>query len=138
MNNKLVCLLTIVMVIVFAAACSKDGKKSPVEENLVGTWQWVRTDGGLAFHIHDTPASTGKNIDLKINSDGKYFIYTNGVLTSEGTYTLETRKCIHDHADKNFINFSSDPDFMVETIDEENLATSDEAHDGVGSSYQRK
>ena len=138
MTTKLVCLLMTVMVIGFTTACSKQGKKPIVEENLVGTWQWVRTDGGIAFHIHETPASTGKNIDLIINSDGKYFIYTNGNLTSDGTYALETRKCIHDHAIKTFINFSSDLDLMVEIIDEESLEVSDEAHDGLASSYKRK
>ena len=85
-------------------------------QGLAGTWQWVRTDGEIGYHLHETPVSTGKNIDLKIGFDNKYYIYTNGYLTSEGTYLLETRKCIHDHTDKSFINFSSptDYDLMVE------------------------
>ncbi len=127
-----------IIVTEFITGCSKQVEKSTVEKSLVGTWQWVRTDGGFAFHIHETPVTTGKNIDLKIASDGKYSIYTNSVLTSEGTYVLEKRKCIHDLTDKTFINFSSDYDFMVEQIDKMNLEVSDEAHDGIGSSYKRK
>jgi hypothetical protein len=136
--NKVIYFLVTLWVAVSITGCSKHLDKSTVKESLVGTWQWVRTDGGFAFHIHETPSTTGKTIHLKITSDGKYSIYSNGALTSNGTYTLETRQCIHDHTNKTFVNFSSDPDFMVETIDNHNLEVSDEAYDGVGSSYKRK
>ena len=136
--NKVNYFLVTLLLTLSITGCSKQVEKSTVEESLVGTWQWVRTDGGFAFHIHETPVSTGKNVDLKVSPDGKYSIYTNGALTSNGTYTLETRQCIHDHTDKTFINFSSGSGFMVEKIDNQHLDVSDEAHDGVGSSYKRK
>ena len=138
MNYKLIYFLVTILVTVSIIGCSKQVEKSTVEASLVGTWQWVRTDGGLAFHIHETPVTTGKNLDLKITSDGKYSKYTNGALTSNGTYTLEMRQCIHDHTEKTFVNLSSDSDFMVENIDNDHLEVSDEAHDGVGSQYKRK
>lgn len=138
MNNKVIYFLVTLLVTGYITSCSKQVEKPTVQENLVGTWQWVRTDGGFAFHIHETPITTGKNIDLKIAADGKYSIYTNGALTSGGTYSLETRQCIHDLTDKTFINFSSDSDFMVENIENDYLEVSDEAHDGIGSGYKRK
>jgi len=137
MNNKLIGLVMPIIIVVLFIGCSKQADK-PVEKSLVGTWQWVSTDGGIAYHIHETPASTGKNVDLKISSGGEYSIYTNNVLTSSGNYVLETRKCIHDHSDKTFINLSSDNGFMVEKVDMENLEVSDEAYDGIGSTYKRK
>lgn len=127
-----------ILVTGYITGCSKKVEKSSVGESLVGTWRWVSTDGGFAFQIHETPITTGRNIDLNISSDGKYSVYTNGTLTSNGTYVLETRKCIHDHTDKPFVNFSSDYDFMIEKIDMENLEVSDEAYDGIGSAYKRK
>jgi hypothetical protein len=98
------------------------------------------TDGGFANNIHETPSSTGNNIILKFANDDKYFYYKNGNLISYGTYTLETRKCIHDHNDKPFINFSStsDPGLMIEKLDSNNLELSDEAYDGAGSIYRRQ
>lgn len=136
--NKVIYLLITLLITLVIKGCSKQDGKSSVKESLIGEWQWVRSDGGFAFHIHETPITTGKNIDLKITFDGKYSIYTNNVLTSSGTYTLETRQCIHDHTNKTFVNFSSDPGFMVETIDNDLLGVSDEAHDGIGSNYKRK
>ncbi len=131
--NKAICFLATLF-----SLCITSCSKQDAEASIVGTWQWLRTDGGFAFHIHDTPASTGKNIDLKIMPNGKYAVYTNGALTSQGTYTLEHRQCIHDHSQKTFIQFSADTGLMVESLDNDHLEVSDEAHDGVGSSYQRK
>jgi hypothetical protein len=118
-------------------ACSKNDETAAVA-SLAGNWQWVSTDGGIAAHIHETPANTGKNIELKITADGTYTVYTNGQLSSAGTYTIETRKCIHDHANKPFIIFSADRDVMIENLDVISLEVSDEAYDGVGSLYKRK
>ena len=92
----------------------------------------------MSVPLYETPSSTGKNIELTITSDGKYSIHTNGVLTSDGSYVLVTRKCIHDATDKSFINFSSGVGLMVEKVDNETLEVSDEAHDGLGSIYKRK
>jgi hypothetical protein len=118
-------------------SCSKNKSDN---KSLTGTWKWVRTDGGIAFHIHETPANTGKNIDLQFTDDNHYTIYTNGAITSQGTYSLETQNCIHDHSDKKVINFSSPllSDMMIERIDNLSLDLSDNAYDGCGSSYTRQ
>jgi len=131
-----VCLSFLLTII---TSCSKNDNYTFDNQNLTGTWKWVRTDGGIANHIHETPASTGNNIDLKITSDYKYFIYTNGTLSSQGTYNLEIRNCIHDHTDKNVINFSTstDPDMMIENVDNLNLELSDDVYDGTSSLYVR-
>ena len=126
-----------------ATSCSKqDCNTSDTLEKkgLPGTWKWVRTDGGIANHIHETPASTGKNIEWQMKPDFTYAVYTNGTVTSQGTYILETRNCIHDHTNKQVINFSSlnDRDMMIEKLDGTNLELSDDAHDGIGSLYTRK
>lgn len=107
-------------------SCSKQSSQTSINNTntgLIGDWEWLRTDGGLANHIHDTPFSINKNITLKITSDNKYFLYENGILTSSGDYRLETRNCIHDHKDKSFINFSSlsDLDMMIEELDTDKL-----------------
>lgn len=123
----------------FSVACSKNMSPATGENNLTGGWQWVRSDGGFGYHIHDTPASTGKNIELRFSDADGYAFYTNGALTSQGTYKLEKKQCIHDKAVKTLINFSgADTDLMIEKMDGGTMELSDEHYDGIGSVYQRK
>jgi hypothetical protein len=138
MHIRSISLGTIAAMAVIISSCSKNTEKVVKNSNVVGSWEWLRTDGGLANQIHDTPVSTGNIVKLRIEEDNKYYMFTNGILTSQGTYLLESRKCIHDQRNKTFINFSSDRDMMVETVNEDLLALSDEAYDGIESLFQRK
>lgn len=106
---------------------------------FMGTWEWVRSDGGLASHIHDTPASIGKTVTYTFAYDMKYIRYENGFQVSTGTFSKEKKKCIHSNEEKLFIDFSSpsDPDFMIETQLGNVLETSDEAADGINSSFKK-
>jgi len=119
------------------AACSKDNDES---SQLEGTWEWLGTAGGLANHIHDTPASTGKNIDLRLTRDKKYFVYTNGVITSQGSFQLGKEVCIHNGSEKTVLLFS--PGFthekMIESLNAGRLELNSNSPDGTGSSYRRK
>ena len=121
-------------------ACTKKELKETTETRYQGTWEWIRTDGGIASNIHETPQSTGKSISLKLTAGNQYVFTANDAITSEGTYTVETRKCIHDGTNKTFLNFSAtaDKDLMVESIGENTLTLSDEAHDGLISVYGRQ
>lgn len=116
-------------------SCSDNDNNS--DKNLIGTWSWVSSSGGIAGTF-STPATTGKNIDLQITSNNKYFIYTNGVLSSQGTYNFETQNCIHDHTNKKVLIFSNDESMMIEKIDTSNLLLSDDNFDGFSNSYIRK
>lgn len=106
-------------------------------KNLIGTWSWISSSGGIAGTVY-SPASTGKNIDLEITSDKKYFYYTNGILSNQGTYTLETQNCIHDHTNKKVLIFSNNESMMIEKIDNSNLFLSDDNFDGFSGLYIRK
>ena len=122
-------------------SCSKRSDLSTIQNSgttLEGTWKWARTDGGIGNHIHETPASTGKNIDLVLTND-HYSIYTNGSLTSQGVYTLESRNCIHDNTTKPVINFSSpeDADMMIETLNGLVMELSNDVYDGTKSIYSK-
>jgi hypothetical protein len=123
-------------------ACSKhpltkaaDGNGS--KDGLVGAWQWVRTDGGIGYNIHQTPLSTGKQVALKLVADSTYAVYTNNIITSHGTYRIEMRTCIHDHNQKPFLLFSAGNGLMIEAQNTDSLILSDENMDGVESIYKR-
>lgn len=117
-------------------SCSDDDDNSN-DKNLIGTWSWIFSSGGIGGTVY-SPATTGKNIDLEITSDNKYFYYTNGILSSQGTYTLETQNCIHDHTNKKVLIFSNNESMMIEKIDNSNLFLSDDNFDGFSNSYIRK
>ena len=118
-------------------SCSVENSNVVVDKNLIGTWNWISSSGGIAGTTN-TPASTGKNIALKFTSDNKYFYYTNGVISSEGTYKFSTQKSIVDGTFKKSIVFSAGGEMIIDKIDNTNLYLSDNYYDGFGSSYIRE
>ncbi len=132
-----------IIVFVFILFVLMSCAKSPFAKNgnaLKGTWVWVRTDGGFANHIHDTPASTGKNIKWVFGSANSYKIYHGDTLFSGGTYQLVQKECIHDHTMKKVIDFSTptDQDMMIESQNGKTIMLSDELYDGLGSEFVLK
>ena len=127
--------LLLLFLFTITTSCSENNVDSG--KNLVGTWSWKSSSGGIAGTT-ETPLSTGKNIDLKLTSDGKYFYFTNGIILSQGTYNLVTQNCIHDHTDKKVLIFSNDESMMIEKIDNSNLSLSDENYDGFSNLYIKK
>jgi hypothetical protein len=129
----------IILFLTIFMSCSKQSGNTSENQNLTGTWKWIKTDGGIANQIHETPASTGNNIDLKLTENYQYYIYTNGSLSFQGSYTLVSKNCIHDHTNKNVINFSSPTvqDMVIEKVDNLTLELSDEAFDGMISKYSK-
>lgn len=137
--NKMIPLSYILLIITIGLfACSRDINSETREQGLARTWLWARTDGGIGDHIHETPASSGNQIEMELRADGKYFIRINGTISSEGTYSTGSRKCIHDHKDKPYINFSNDQGLMVERMTTDSLYLSDEFFDGLNRIYLRK
>jgi hypothetical protein len=127
--------LTSLLIILSLASCKKEDQTE--NTSLTGKWEWTGTDGGLAYH-HDTPASTNKTIVFEFTADNQYTTSINGVIALQGTYTLGTKKCIHDHEMKPTINFSaSSMPLMIERINSETLELSDENYDGFDSQYKR-
>ena len=126
--------------LIFTSCSKKDHAGCDLNNTteVKGIWNWQKTDGGIGYNIHDTPASTGKTIQLVL-SDNSYSFYTNGVLTSGGTYSINDRTCIHDGATKRMIDYSSDADtdLMVESIVDNVITLSDENYDGTISIYSR-
>ena len=128
---------SLVFIIVLATlfSCTKQAEVQPA---YIGTWNWIRTEGGVAAQVHDTPASSGRAMELQLLSNGTYVYKTNGEITSSGTFRVEKRKCIHDHTQKDFLLFSADQGMMIESLAGSQLKLSDEAYDGLWSLYTHK
>jgi len=120
-------------------ACTKKSDTNNTS-SIYGNWEWTNTDGGLANQIHETPANTGKQILLSIQSDNTFTITTNGVVTAQGTINITTATCIHDAKTKQVIQFSHGlhQQLMIEQQTVNALVLSDEAHDGLGYTYTKK
>ncbi len=123
------------MTIFTLLSCDKKEARLTNVDTLVGTWNWVRTDGGIADNIHETPQSTGKTVKLRIAAENKYEVIENNVVIEEGTFTVELRKCIHDGDMKQALRFSNGQYRMVEDHSSVTLELSDESNDGVFITY---
>ena len=69
-------------------SCSNDDDSTSL--NLVGTWNWVRSSGGITGAIL-TPASTGSTMRLEITST-VIKKYMDNDLISERTYSIQVRE----------------------------------------------
>jgi hypothetical protein len=129
--------LVLLVLILKTVSCRDEAN---VENSLAGRWEWVNTEGGFANHIHDTPVSKRKRVEVEFTNANTYRVLINGAETSKGTYRLTPKKCIHDHKDKPMIIFSSpsEQDMMIELINKNILRLSDEQYDGVQSNYRRE
>jgi hypothetical protein len=126
-----------VVTVSLLSSCNKSVVKLAVDEKLLGSWEWIRTDGGIANNVHETPASTGKEKTLVLNANNTYVITVNGAIFSQGSFTVISKQCIHDGTNKAYIQFDHDPGMMVEEVDATILKLSDEANDGTDAQYHR-
>ena len=94
------------MVLLLNTACRKE--KSDAEGALYGDWTWSTSIGGIAGFTY-TPQSTGKNVVLRLSPSKNFSVWTNGVLTEEGTFQLHTRQYGWDPTNSPEIEFSFDP-----------------------------
>ena len=101
---------------VFSCRSEDDTDVSPV----VGEWEWVSSTGGVG-NTTETPASSGKTIIMKLDSDKKYTITTNGTVTNEGTFSLYKNVSNLEHYERVYIDFSNAPDQMIVNNEEKTL-----------------
>lgn len=124
--------LLFILILFLSTSCEKE---EVAANTLIGKWQWLRTDGG--WGVDDTPASTGTTIELEFKKGNKFKEYTNGALTAQGIIRFKTKRCIHDHSEKQVIHFSSGKKMMIEHLDAESLLLSNDFYDGTNSQYRR-
>ena len=84
--KKIICILLIAFTI---CSCSSDDDQSN-SLNLVGTWEWLRSSGGIIGET-TTPESTGNTMRIEITNT-IIRRYINNDLISERTYSIEVRE----------------------------------------------
>lgn len=139
-------LIYLSLVIIGIFSCSAEKTNKVANADLTGTWNWTQTSGGIAGHINETPETTGKNIELTLNSDYTYSLSENGRKISSGSYNLVMKESIYSEAEERFISYTNDfehPDAVLITgiirvSDTNALSISDNNYDGIGSGFERK
>ncbi len=112
--------------------------------DFVGRWNWTNTDGGIGFHIHKTPETIGKNIQLKLEGNKTYSIIVDEEEVEKGDYKLSMEKSIYSGKSEQFIellgarqNLGIVTKGIIKVSEAKELHISDNIHDGVGSKFVR-
>lgn len=88
--NTIKKMIGILFIGIIISSCSSDDDSSNTTSNLVGTWDWVRSSGGITGEII-TPASTDSTMKLEITNT-MIKRYINDDLIFENRYTIEIRE----------------------------------------------
>ena len=124
-------------------SCSSDDETKIDNSDLIGKWNWTNTDGGIGFHIHETPETTGKIIHLNLNENYEYSVTENGIEISNGIYELIMKESIYSGEMERFIELQTiDQQYLgfvkngiINIYENEKLNISDNNADGIGSEF---
>lgn len=72
-----------------SAACSRD-TMPPMEQQLVGRWEWQQTSTGTASIL--TPAITGHEVVVEFDRRGRAMFYQDGELQSAAAFTVRQQR----------------------------------------------
>jgi len=125
----------IIILIVIAIAffsCSKED--AHLNENLIGTWNWVASSGGIDGNTQ-TPETTKNQIILRISSDTiKYYI--NEDLKFSSSYKVEAKMSNIFNEQRKMI-ILDDVQYKMFTIIENTLILIDDCADCYTYEYQK-
>ncbi len=136
-KNFLIKPLIVLFIALFSVISCRGEDDTEDVTPLVGNWEWVSSTGGVG-NTTETPASSGKTIIMKLDSDKKYTITTNGTVTNEGTFSLYKNVSNLEHYERVYIDFSNAPDKMIVNNEEKTLILSDDVNDGYTYTYKKK
>ncbi|MDF0719575.1 hypothetical protein P0M11_06125 [Kaistella sp. PBT33-4] len=111
---------------------SRDDELS--NEQYVGAWDWVATTG---VNVNENPTNTGKTAQLILTPEGTYTIKENDIVQSQGNYSLYKGVTSTDHVEKMYIDFSNDPDKMVNSVNATDLSLGDDSVNGLTYHYKK-
>ena len=139
--KKLIYLLILTLGI---TSCSSDSDHNIEINNsdLIGKWNWTSTNGGIDFHIRETPESTGKTIQLILMENYNYSITENGNEISNGTYELIMKESIYSGELERYIQIPENQQYagiiikgIIKAYEVNKLHISDNNYDGIESEF---
>ncbi len=128
-------------------SCSSDEETKIENSDFIGKWNWTNTDGGIGFHIHETPETTGKTYNLNLNANYSFSFFEDGTEIANGTYELTMKESIYSQDLERFITYSDNfqqtqnvvTSGVIRTSEDENydMSISDNLYDGVVSGFEK-
>ncbi|MCG1037640.1 hypothetical protein [Polaribacter sargassicola] len=125
-------------------SCSSDDETRIDNSDLIGNWNWTNTEGGIGFHIHETPETTGKIIHLNLKENYEFLVTENGTEISNGIYELIMKESIYSGEMERFIQFPENNQYLgfvkngiIDIYENTKLNISDNNADGIGSEFER-
>ncbi len=140
-------IITIFILAISFISCSSESDSKSDSSGIYGKWNWVGTDGGIAFHLHSTPASTGNSIQLSLNKDNTFSITKDGKIVASGKFDLTEQKSISTGEMKSFITCNITDNIqeplniatrgIITNSESNKLEIAENNPDGIGSSFVR-
>ena len=138
---------TVILIIFIAVifSCEAGQESNVMNSGFVGRWNWTSTDGGIAFHIHETPESTGNTIRLYLTEDKEYSVIINDIDVYTGVYEISMERSIYSGELEEYITLNGNQPNCCNVVlngiinhqENNTLSISDNCYDGVGSTYKR-
>ena len=137
--KKLIYLFIITLGVI---SCRPDNITETDHSDLIGNWKWANTDGGIGYHIHETPNSTGNSVELNIIDNRHYKIIENGNDVSSGTYEVVMKESIYSGEMERYIIYSEvyqNQDIVIsgiiKVLENNKLSIADNNEDGIESEF---
>ncbi|WP_299769178.1 hypothetical protein [uncultured Dokdonia sp.] len=127
-------LLFLLLVSLFMVGCSNDDDQSN-SLNLIGTWDWVRSSGGITGET-TTPESTGTSMTLEITNTTITRIVDNDLIISENAYSIQVRETMSGEFREMLI--VGDGIGQIITIEGNSLILTGDCNDCVTSEYVKQ
>lgn len=108
-----------------------------VNVGIVGNWQWVESQGGIAGLT--IKASESDQREMIFDSKGNFTMLQNGKTITQAKYELKNAKSITSTELKPMITFPNEDAMNLSyEITGDNLYLFEEVYDGFGHTYVRK
>jgi hypothetical protein len=134
-----------ILIFIFAIgfiSCSSNDETKIENSDIIGKWNWISTDGGFAFNIHEKP-TTGNTFQLSLMKNYVYSIAQNGNEVESGTYELVMKRSIYSGEMERFIIcYAKNQQLqsvvingIIKVYETNKLDISDNNYDGIGSGF---
>jgi hypothetical protein len=132
-----ICFLGLWMLI--AGCATTHTPTAPVESELIGSWRWVKSMGGIAFETR-TPETEGYTQSIEFRTDGTYWLYRDGqqLVTYEYILKHEYNQWLNDTADVIHYYYNEEPQsIQAYQMDGDTLSLTSLCDDCFSSVYVR-
>jgi hypothetical protein len=127
-------LLALIILLTGLSAC-KTQNNAPVENPLVGKWEWVRSKGGLAgTTVSSSPADQKQVIFTR---EGDHELIENGKSKMKVEYVIRNGKSMLSMSHVPMVYFRSNKIYQSFRVESDTLFLTDEIYDGFSHVYLR-